>query len=933
MDSDDDEEGDPIYSSSDDADDDDDDDEPPPPASPASSRHSSSPLPPRPNASQGQLAADLEVSKEATLEADLEAAEAEAEAAVERERAAGRKKPEGAPLPPSSVNTSPPAPVKASPQPESTLAADPSASPFHVPVGSPLSSTAAWSPPRVLKGTEAIKYIQKEIGVQQTILDSQRTPRTPGRSSSGRPTTARGAVRRGGAGVGSSSGGNTTRFGSTGANGGTAAHSHARDAAWTNASSSVAPLAIGAPSPRSTLLRLRRHYEDRLEKERAAIRRKEAELDVVAKRAENEAHRQAVATTTKSLTRMRHEQRQQLQQQHKIHQAQEQDKATAAVREAQMLEAHRAELSRVQREVRVAAEARSAAQLKAAEDRHAKALRQLEDKVRANAAKRLEDALAAGKREAERAERLQREIDALKADAHTGLARAERSRRELEEAVREAEAKAHADKLQAVQAERRHWEQVRRNAMQAEAIRSETVLQKSRSAEESAQLASQALQVAHEAQQRAEAKWRKAESEREAMAEAHANLEALRRLAQEEFDRGQMMAAEAEARVSAMKAEADEQRKQAREVQRLAKEEKDALLRAVEEARTEALRALEERAEEKRAAEAARVAAELQQQASAAVASSKLKEGIMPAGGGASPSHERAGSRPAGEAAQAERQLARLQTSVEDGQQQISKLAARLKQALFDKAAALERLRKAHATRVEVKPLDAAAVQRASSIAGAVVPPARLHSKEEQLPMYVPVGVVCATPLSHALAETAGFGLDGRDLDVLVVQQLGRAARPATLAGRSPVEGTTTLAAAVAVRRGGGGVGGGLGLSPGSTLDRLEDAWLLKVVFDPPSMAPDADVDPTAPFLGPQQVTISTKEGIVLVRGEVHLTPRAADEPPSKRYDYRAASSAATLLQAFQRGRVGRQQYAQLGGTRPKGGRARKMKQSRALKR
>ena len=63
-----------------------------------------------------------------------------------------------------------------------------------------------------------------------------------------------------------------------------------------------------------------------------------------AKRAENEAHRQAVATTTKSLARMRQEQKQQLQNHQKIHQAQEHERATAAVREAQMLEAHRAEL-------------------------------------------------------------------------------------------------------------------------------------------------------------------------------------------------------------------------------------------------------------------------------------------------------------------------------------------------------------------------------------------------------------------------------------------------------------------------------------------------------------------------------------------------------------------------------------------------------------
>ena len=743
---DDDDDDDPIYSASDDTDDDD-DDNPRPSASPAS-------LPRSSQLRQGlqiihgiASAADSEASKEASLQQDLEAAEAEAVAELESERAAGRKKSEGSPLRPSSPTPSPPPPpplpVKTSPRAESSSSA------FHVPIGSPLSSTAAWSPPRVLKGTEAIKYIQREIGVQQTFLDAQRTPPTPGRSSSRRPTTARGGVRRdssgtpatrfgggGGAGAAGSAGAGAVTGAGAGAGGSAAGGAlpfHTRGSTWTNV---VPSPAIGAPSPRSSLLRVRRHYEDRLEKERATIRRKEAELDVVAQRVENEAHRQAVATTTKSLTRLRHEQQQQLQQQHKIHQAQEHDKAAAAVREAQLLEAHRAELSKVQREVRVAAEARGTAQLKAAEERHAKALRQLEEKLRASAAKRLEDAFASTKREAERADRLQRELDAIKADAHMGLARAERSRRELEEAVREAEAKCHVDKVQAVQTERRYWKQVRENALQAESIRSETVLQKIRIADENATQAAQALQLAHEAQQRAEVKWRIAESEREAMAEAQANLEALRRLAQEEFDRGQMMAADAEARVAAMKAEADEQRKQAREVQRLATEEKEALLRAIEEARDEALRALEKKAAgETHATEAAKAVAELQHQHQpSAVGSStkpndgpaRIPDGLTSAAGGASPpasrppappSHRLSGAsppasrppappshRPSWEAAQAERQLERLQTSLEDSELQISKLDSRLKQALYDKAAALERLRKAYATRIEAKP-------------------------------------------------------------------------------------------------------------------------------------------------------------------------------------------------------------------------------------
>ena len=241
-----------------------------------------------------------------------------------------------------------------------------------------------------------------------------------------------------------------------------------------------------------------------------------------------------------------------------------------------------------------------------------------------------------------------------------------------------------------------------------------------------------------------------------------------------------------------------------------------------------------------------------QQQPSAVLTSTKPTDGLTSAAGGASPPASRAPAppshRPSWEAAQAERQLERLQTSLEDSELQISKLVSRLKHALYDKAAALERLRKAYATRIEAKPLDAAAVMRASSIAGAAVLPARMHAKEELLPMYVPVGVVCATPLSHSLAETAGFGCDGRDHDVLVVQQHGLAGRPSAFAGRTAAE-DGAIASAVAVRQGRGGLGLGIhihtgfGLSPGM-LERLDDTWLLKLVFDPPGNCTlDADVE------------------------------------------------------------------------------------------
>ena len=66
-------------------------------------------------------------------------------------------------------------------------------------------------------------------------------------------------------------------------------------------------------------------------------------------------------------------------------------------------------------------------------------------------------------------------------------------------------------------------------------------------------------------------------------------------------------------------------------------------------------------------------------------------------------------------------------------------------------------------------------------------------------------------------------------------------------------------------------------------------------------------MEASAPYCGLQQVTVATREGIVIVKGEVELHPRRSDTPASARYDYRQATHAATVLQARQRGRAARQ--------------------------
>ena len=209
-------------------------------------------------------------------------------------------------------------------------------------------------------------------------------------------------------------------------------------------------------------------------------------------------------------------------------------------------------------------------------------------------------------------------------------------------------------------------------------------------------------------------------------------------------------------------------------------------------------------------------------------------------------------------------------------------------------------------------------VQRATSIAATHVNEVHMQDREGRLPEVLPQGVVGATPISSELATTAALGSDGADVEVLVVlQRSGFSFRMSHRGLSSPrASSTTSVGAAIAVRC-------GRNKTMGDMSDPSHDSWLLKYVFDASTSesaqsgtlatATEACVDSdtngaSSDDGGPQastpmQVTICTRDGLVVARGALCLTTRSAQMPPSARYDYRAATAAARLLQAHERGR------------------------------
>ena len=376
-----------------------------------------------------------------------------------------------------------------------------------------------------------------------------------------------------------------------------------------NRASSGSPQGSSDPNGKS-LLELQREYEERLEREKESIRKREQELEERARFQQQVAHANAVMETTKGLTKLRQQQQRQLHMHNSMHKAADTEKMHTAARAVQLAAQQREAMHRAKLETKAEAEAVAAEQLKATEERHAEQMRTLEERLTERWQKRLDDMIEQKRRETARADKLLQERDTARGDAKAARNHAERILKDKEEALRQAQTKSLREKNAAIQMERDKAETARRTAMQAEAVRAAHVNVRSKEADDITQLATQALKVAEEEKKRAEDALKRADADRRLLATAREEAEYLREEARLELAAAKKTKDDAAFRIEKMSEAMNLQNAALEAVRKSASAEKVALMKAAEEAKASALAAVaEEREAEKAQEEAVKAAA------------------------------------------------------------------------------------------------------------------------------------------------------------------------------------------------------------------------------------------------------------------------------------------------------------------------------------
>lgn len=704
----------------------------------------------------------------------------------------------------------------------------------------------------------------------------------------------------------------------------------------TISSSPGSPMAL---SDSVSLLQLRREYDEKLERERLAIKRRELELEEHARRVEKAAHRDAVNETTRGLTKLRLQQKRQLHAHHQMHKAAESEKMQAEARAVHLAAQQRDELAKTKALAKAEAEAKGALEMKSAEDRHEEQMARQAEQLNAAAERKLDEANELKRRETVRAEKLQQELDAAKAEIKNARLALERARKEKDEALREAATKALSEKNQAIQAEKDKAETARRTALQAEGVRGEVVNLRSKQADDITALATQALKVAEAEKAKADSTWRQAESERKAHAAAREEAELLRSEGRAQVEKAKKLMDEANEKVEKMSHAMTLQKAALDAVRSSADAEKIALMKAAEEAKAAALMAVaEERAAEKATAEAEKAA----KAASAALAKRlgvsrsaytppddddddepgqkpsmppaplpDLPEDEMDLSNDVAGMHAQldvedalpdsalaqmtqqiqaalaSAADEAKLAAAAEEHVAVLQDRIaqleaeltvyaSEHAREMRKLERRrikgLASARVERGTALKRLREAFATRIPTETMADAAVQRALLIAGCVVKPEAVQKVDDGVHPQAYFGVVAAVHVPAPLASTVGFGADAG----------GNEPEPVHVLFRSTQGGELMHSAT------------GVAVAMGTSAATGEDPdWVVKYEFDGDQSASG----------GEKEVTIASREGLLITRFLVDVKARPADVAKSTRYDYRSTSAAAQSVQKVVRGR------------------------------
>lgn len=658
---------------------------------------------------------------------------------------------------------------------------------------------------------------------------------------------------------------------------------------------------------------------------------------------------------TKDLTKLRQAQQRKLMEHDRMHRAAENEKMATAARAVQIANAQREALQRTKMETKAEAEAVAAERFKQAEEKHHEQSRMLEERLTAAAQRRLDDMIEQKRRETVRADKLQQERDAARAEAKEAHRYAERVLKDKEEALRAASTQALREKNAAIQMERDKAETARRTAAQAEAVRAAQVNTRAKDADDITALATQALKVAQEEKRRSEENWKLAEAQRLRHTTAVEEAEYVREEAKLELERAKRFRHEAEDRVQKMQEAMEVQRAALQAVEKNASAEKLALLKAAEEAKLAALA----QAGQEREREHALIAAQKEKAKATALLAKKLgldsdaetapedtptvpkpppEQATLQSADptddsgahSASPAEERARYKEAGQIWDSSGDTTKIQVLAEQlqlmttkaeqesslaaaAEERVSRLEETLAQIHAEKASAAdERRMEIHAAKkellddiatLETKLAQAGADKRMALVRlreayAARVTVAPMTSADADRAMSVAASAVrpdAIAPVEDQLVGMANIG-------VVVASRLSSMA--VSIAGFDATSGEPEVVS-VAVSGGENPFDAGSCKCDGSgvVVKLREDEWLLKWVVDLPR--DDADVDDTA--FGKQHVTIATaKEGIVVAQGTVDVQPRPESVPESGRYDFGASMKATQKLQARIRGRSAR---------------------------
>lgn len=244
------------------------------------------------------------------------------------------------------------------------------------------------------------------------------------------------------------------------------------------------------------LYRMRNEFEEKLRLQRRYAERLEAEIEELRPRQAEIAHTLAGIETTKSLTKLRAKQKQQLSLHNRIHEQAEAERKAFNAKEIEDEKRLREALRRCKAETAAASDALWAQRMEAFEEKTLEKARVKEERTNALWQKRLDHANDERQLEIERADNLQRELENERGMLHAARVEADRLRKDKADQLKEAQARAVSERNAAIAYEQHKAEMVLYSQKANEAARADVMRLKTKSADEISAMASQALKLA-----------------------------------------------------------------------------------------------------------------------------------------------------------------------------------------------------------------------------------------------------------------------------------------------------------------------------------------------------------------------------------------------------------------------------------------------------